>query len=148
MKTYDFSPGASTLQSMFFAAWSICQLIVGSWAFQRGGFAYGIGVLFLGIVTFCAALFVVHRFNRQHVAVGDIGMTLEQGANKARVFAWKEISLIRRGQQSLELVLYEGAPLHIFYIEWDEGKKNEFFAALWSDLQLFAAEKNIAIAEE
>lgn len=148
MKTYDFSPGASTLQSMFFALWGACQLIVGSLAFHRGGFTYGIGVLFLGMVTFCAALFVVHRFNRQRIVVGNIGLTFERGAKSARVCAWKEISSIRRGQQSLELVLYEGDPLQVFYIEWDKDKKNEFFAPLWGDLQTFAAERNIAIKED
>lgn len=136
------------MQSMFFAAWGGCQIIVGSMAFHRGGFVYGLGVLFLGIATFCAALFVVQRFNRQHIVLGDMGVTLEQGAASARVLAWKEISHIRRGRQNLELVLYQGGPLQLFYLEWDEKKKDEFFAALWSDLLKYAAEKHIAIEEE
>jgi len=148
MHTYDFSPGTSTLQSIFFAAWSACQLIVSNLAFHRGGFVYGLGVLVFGIAAFSAAVFVAHRSNRQRISVGDIGIAIERGPSHAPVLAWNKIARIRRGQQSIALVLHEGDPLQIFYMEWDEKKKNEYFATLWEDVETRANEKNIAIEKD
>ena len=148
MHTYDFSPETSTLQSIFFAAWSACQLIVSSLAFHRGGFSYGLGVLFFGIVVFCAAVFVAHRLHRQRISIGDIGIALERGPSHAPVLAWNKIACIRRGPNSLELVLHKGDPIELFYIEWDEKKKNEYLPALWEDVETRAAEKDIAIEKD
>jgi len=122
MQEYDFSREASRWQRFFFAIWGGCQLIVSNIAFQRDGFFYGLLVLVFGIVAFCAAISFAHRLNRQRVSVGPVGIALEQGLTRARIFAWNAISQIEKRHGRLTLVLKDGGTIELFFIEWDEKK--------------------------
>ena len=81
MQTFDFSRGASSMQSLFFAFWGVAQLVISSIAFQRSGFFYGLSILVLGIIAFCAAGYFVLRFNRQRLSIDQVGIALKQDSS-------------------------------------------------------------------
>ena len=86
------SPGAS--QRLVFALLGVCQLILSTIAFQRGGFAYGLAVLGGGIAAFCAAAFFVHRLHRRLVWLGPEGVTVEEGLFGRQTLAWAEVEKV------------------------------------------------------
>ena len=86
------SPGAS--QRLVFALLGVCQLILSTIAFQRGGFAYGLAVLGGGIAAFCAAAFFVHRLHRRLVWLGPEGVTVEEGLFGRQALAWDEVKKV------------------------------------------------------
>ena len=86
------SPGAS--QRLVFALFGIGQLVISSVAFQRGGFFYGLIVLFCGIAAFCGAVFFVHRLNRRLIFLGPEGIVVEEGWQGRRALAWEDIAAV------------------------------------------------------
>ena len=98
----SISPGAS--QRLIFALLGIGQLVLGTIAFQRGGFAYGLAVLGGGIAAFCAAAFFVHRLHRRLVWLGPEGVTVEEG------LVWSADLGVGRGQKGECVAGRDGVP--------------------------------------
>lgn len=86
------SPGAG--QRLIFALLGVGQLLLGTIAFQRGGFAYGLAVLGGGIAAFCAAAFFVHRLHRRLVWLGPEGIIVEEGLFGRQTLAWAEVKKV------------------------------------------------------
>ena len=126
MKTYDFSPDVSLFQRVLFGLWGGVQLFVGTVAFQRQGFIQGLGVMLFGMVAFCAALFVVFRFNRQRISVGDVAIVIEMGPARSRSVAWGHIEGIIRGENGFEIVLKSSDRLDLLGL--NSLQKNRLFA--------------------
>ena len=91
---FDLSTNPGTSQRLIFALLGISQLILGTIAFQRGGFAYGLAVLGGGIAAFCAAAFFVHRLHRRLVWLGPEGVTVEEGLFGRQTLAWAEVKKV------------------------------------------------------
>ena len=95
MDRFDLSSRPGTSQRLIFALFGIGQLVLSSVAFQRGGFFYGLIVLFCGIVIFCGAVIFVHRLNRCLVFLGPEGLAVEEGWHEYRTLAWEDVSTVR-----------------------------------------------------
>ena len=91
---FDLSTSPGTSQRLVFALLGVSQLVLGTIAFQRGGFAYGLAVLAGGIVAFCAAAFFVHRLHRRLVWLGPEGVTVEEGLFGRQTLAWAEVKKV------------------------------------------------------
>ena len=91
---FDLSTNPGTSQRLVFALLGISQLVLGTIAFQRGGFAYGLAVLCGGIAAFCAAAFFVHRLHRRLVWLGPKGVTVEEGLFGRQTLAWAEVKKV------------------------------------------------------
>ena len=145
MKTYDFSRDVSLFQRFLFGLWGLVQLFVGTVAFQRQGFAQGLGIMLFGMVTFCAALFVVFRFNRQRISVGDVGIVIEMGTARSRAVAWDRIEGIVRGDNRLEIVLKSGDSLDLPGLDSPGGKDGLALDTLWQQIRSYALERRILL---
>ena len=145
MKTYDFSRDVSLFQRVLFGLWGLVQLFVGTVAFQRQGFVQGLGIMLFGMVAFCAALFVVFRFNRQHISVGDVGVVIEIGPVRSRAVAWEHIEGIIRGENGLEIVLKDGDRLDLLGLDSPSGKSGAALDALWEQIRGYALEQRISL---
>ncbi len=143
MKTYDFSRGASSVQRALFALWGIVQLVVSSIAFQRGGFAHGLWVLFFGLAAFCAAIFIVYRFNRQRVSIGDVGIVIEMGPTRARAVAWNLVRRIERTGSSVVISLNSGDEVHLLDLVPVGPERADGVDALWEDMRARAEARNV-----
>ena len=91
---FDLSTNPGTSQRLIFALLGIGQLVLGTIAFQRGGFAYGLAVLGGGIAAFCAAAFFVHRLHRRLIWLGPEGVTVEEGLFGRQTLAWAEVKKV------------------------------------------------------
>ena len=91
---FDLSTSPGTSQRLIFALLGVSQLVLGTIAFQRGGFAYGLAVLAGGIAAFCAAAFFVHRLHRRLVWLGPEGVTVEEGLFGRQTLAWAEVKKV------------------------------------------------------
>ncbi len=91
---FDLSTSPGTSQRLVFALLGIGQLVLGTIAFQRGGFVYGLAVLGGGIAAFCAAAFFVHRLHRRLVWLGPEGVTVEEGLFGRQTLAWAEVKKV------------------------------------------------------
>ena len=91
---FDLSTSPGTSQRLVFALLGIGQLVLGTIAFQRGGFAYGLAVLGGGIAAFCAAAFFVHRLHRRLVWLGPEGVAVEEGLFGRQTLAWAEVKKV------------------------------------------------------
>lgn len=147
MKTYDFSRDVSLFQRVLFGLWGLVQLFVGTVAFQRQGFVQGLGIMLFGMVAFCAALFVVFRFNRQHISVGDMGVVIEMGPVRSRAVAWDHIEGIVRGGNGLEIVLKDGDRLDLLGLDSPGGKSGAALDALWEQIRGYALEQRISLGQ-
>ena len=145
MKTYDFSRDVSLFQRFLFGLWGVVQLFVGTVAFQRQGFVQGLGIMLFGMVAFCAALFVVFRFNRQRISVGDMGIVIEMGPARSRAVAWDHIEGIIRGETELEIVLKSGDRLDLPGLDSPGEKGGVAIDALWEQIQGYALELRISL---
>ena len=94
VEQFDLSTSPGTSQRLVFALLGVSQLVLGTIAFQRGGFAYGLVVLAGGIVAFCAAAFFVHRLHRRLVWLGPEGVTVEEGLFGRQTLAWAEVKKV------------------------------------------------------
>ena len=147
MKTYDFSPDVSLFQRVLFGLWGVVQLFVGTVAFQRQGFIQGLGVMLFGMVAFCAALFVVFRFNRQRISVGDVAIVIEMGPARSRSVAWDHIEGIIRGENGFEIVLKSGDRLDLLGLNSPDGKGGAALDALWEQIRGYAIEQRISLEQ-
>ena len=147
MKTYDFSPDVSLFQRVLFGLWGVVQLFVGTVAFQRQGFVQGLGIMLFGMVAFCAALFVVFRFNRQRISVGDVAIVIEMGPVRSRSVAWDHIEGIIRGENGFEIVLKSGDRLDLLGLNSPDGKGGAAFDALWEQIRGYAIEQRISLEQ-
>ena len=145
MKTYDFSRDVSLFQRLLFGLWGLVQLFVGTVAFQRQGFVQGLGIMLFGMVAFCAALFVVFRFNRQRISVGDVAIVIEMGPARSREVAWDHIEGIIRGENGLEIVLKSGDRLDLLGLNSLDGKGGAALDALWEQIRGYALEQCISL---
>ena len=145
MKTYDFSRDVSLFQRLLFGLWGLVQLFVGTVAFQRQGFVQGLGIMLFGMVAFCAALFVVFRFNRQCISVGDVGIVIEMGPARSRAVAWDCIEGIVRGDNRIEIVLKSGDSLDLPGLDSPGGKDGLALDALWQQIRSYALERRILL---
>ena len=145
MKTYDFSPDVSLFQRVLFGLWGLVQLFVGTVAFQRQGFVQGLGIMLFGMVAFCAAIFVVFRFNRQRISVGDVAIVIEMGPARSREVAWDHIKGIIRGENGLEIVLKSGDRLNLLGLNSPDGKGGAALDALWEQIRGYALEQRISL---
>ena len=145
MKTYDFSRDVSLFQRFLFGLWGVMQLFVGTVAFQRQGFVQGLGIMLFGMVAFCAALFVVFRFNRQRISVGDVGIVIEMGPARSRAVAWDCIEGIVRGDNRIEIVLKDGDRLDLLGLDSPGGKSGAALDALWEQIRGYALEQRISL---
>ena len=91
---FDLSTSPGTSQRLVFALLGIGQLVLGTIAFQRGGFVYGLAVLGGGIAAFCAAAFFVHRLHRRLVWLGPEGVAVEEGLFGRQTLAWAEVKKV------------------------------------------------------
>ena len=91
---FDLSTSPGTSQRLVFALLGIGQLVLGTIAFQRGGFVYGLVVLGGGIAAFCAAAFFVHRLHRRLVWLGPEGVAVEEGLFGRQTLAWAEVKKV------------------------------------------------------
>lgn len=91
---FDLSTSPGTSQRLVFALLGVCQLILSTIAFERGGFAYGLAVLGGGIAAVCAAAFFVHRLHRRLVWLGPEGVTVEEGLFGRQTLAWAEVKKV------------------------------------------------------
>lgn len=91
---FDLSTSPGTGQRLVFALLGMALLVLGSIAFQRGGFAYGLAVLGGGIAAFCAVVFLVHRLHRRLVWLGAEGVTVEEGLFGRQTLAWAEVEKV------------------------------------------------------
>ena len=91
---FDLSTSPGTSQRLVFALLGVCQLILSTIAFQRGGFVYGLAVLGGGIAAFCSAAFFVHRLHRRLVWLGPEGVTVEEGLFGRQTLAWAEVKKV------------------------------------------------------
>ncbi len=147
MKTYDFSPDVSLFQRVLFGLWGVVQLFVGTVAFQRQGFVQGLGIMLFGMVAFCAALFVVFRFNRQRISVGDVAIVIEMGPARSRSVAWDHIEGIIRGENGFEIVLKSGDRLDLLGLNSPDGKGGAALDALWEQIRGYAIEQRISLEQ-
>ncbi len=147
MKTYDFSPDVSLFQRVLFGLWGVVQLFVGTVAFQRQGFVQGLGIMLFGMVAFCAALFVVFRFNRQRISVGDVAIVIEMGPARSRSVAWDHIEGIIRGENGFEIVLKSGDRLDLLGLNFPDGKGGAALDALWEQIRGYALEQHISLEQ-
>ncbi len=147
MKTYDFSPDVSLFQRVLFGLWGVVQLFVGTVAFQRQGFVQGLGIMLFGMVAFCAALFVVFRFNRQSISVGDVAIVIEMGPARSRSVAWDHIEGIIRGENGFEIVLKSGDRLDLLGLNSPDGKGGAALDALWEQIRGYAIEQRISLEQ-
>ena len=147
MKTYDFSPDVSLFQQVLFGLWGVVQLFVGTVAFQRQGFVQGLGIMLFGMVAFCAALFVVFRFNRQRISVGDVAIVIEMGPARSRSVAWDHIEGIIRGENGFEIVLKSGDRLDLLGLNSPDGKGGAALDALWEQIRVYAIEQRISLEQ-
>ena len=147
MKTYDFSPDVSLFQRVLFGLWGVVQLFVGTVAFQRQGFVQGLGIMLFGMVAFCAALFVVFRFNRQRISVGDVAIVIEMGPARSRSVAWDHIEGIIRGENGFEIVLKSGDRLDLLGLNSPDGKGGAALDALWEQIRVYAIEQRISLEQ-
>ena len=147
MKTYDFSPDVSLFQRVLFGLWGVVQLFVGTVAFQRQGFVQGLGIMLFGMVAFCAALFVVFRFNRQSISVGDVAIVIEMGPARSRSVAWDHIEGIIRGENGFEIVLKSGDRLDLLGLNSPDGKGGAALDALWEQIRVYAIEQRISLEQ-
>lgn len=145
MKTYDFSRDVSLFQRVLFVLWGLVQLVVSSIAFQREGFVHGLGVLLFGMVAFCTAVFVVYRFNRQRITIGDVGIVVEMGPVRARAVAWDHIKCIVRGKNRLEIMLKSGGGLDLPDLDSPNGESGQVLDALWEQIRTYALEQRISL---
>jgi len=145
VKTYDFSRDVSLFQRGLFILWGFVQLLVGTVAFQREGFMQGLGILLFGTVAFCAAIFVVFRFNRQRISVGDVGVVIEMGPARSRAIAWGHIERIIRGEYRLEIVLKSGDHLDLPGLDSPGGKGVAELDVLWDQIRSYALERSISL---
>ena len=148
MTTYDFSRAVGLPQRIFFALWGMVQLVASSVAFQRGGFAYGLGVLLFGIAAFSAAIFVVHRFNRHRISVGDVGLVVEEGPTRARAVPWDHIEEIARSGERIEALLKTRSNVLLSPLALDGEHGVGRLNALWSEMRSHAAERSVSIRED
>lgn len=95
MHRFDLSTRPGTRQRLIFALFGIGQLVLSSVAFQRGGFFYGLIVLFCGITTFCGAVIFVHRLNRCLVFLGPEELAVKEGWHERRALAWEDVAIVR-----------------------------------------------------
>ena len=91
---FDLSTSPGPGQRLIFALLGVCQLILSTIAFQRGGFAYGLAVLVGGIAAFCAAAFFLHRLHRRLVWLGPEGVTVEEGLFGRQTLVWAEVEKV------------------------------------------------------
>jgi len=147
VKTYDFSPDVSLFQRVLFGLWGVVQLFVGTVAFQRQGFVQGLGIMLFGMVAFCAALFVVFRFNRQRISVGDVAIVIEMGPARSRSVAWDHIEGIIRGENGFEIVLKSGDRLDLLGLNSPDGKGGAALDALWEQIRGYAIEQHISLEQ-
>tara|TARA_B100000674_G_C37964778_1_gene974000 strand:+ start:2194 stop:2640 length:447 start_codon:yes stop_codon:yes gene_type:complete len=147
VKTYDFSPDVSLFQRVLFGLWGVVQLFVGTVAFQRQGFVQGLGIMLFGMVAFCAALFVVFRFNRQSISVGDVAIVIEMGPARSRSVAWDHIEGIIRGENGFEIVLKSGDRLDLLGLNSPDGKGGAALDALWEQIRGYAIEQRISLEQ-
>tara|TARA_B100001115_G_scaffold183141_1_gene181134 strand:+ start:1357 stop:1803 length:447 start_codon:yes stop_codon:yes gene_type:complete len=147
VKTYDFSPDVSLFQRVLFGLWGVVQLFVGTVAFQRQGFVQGLGIMLFGMVAFCAALFVVFRFNRQRISVGDVAIVIEMGPARSRSVAWDHIEGIIRGENGFEIVLKSGDRLDLLGLNSPDGKGGAALDALWEQIRGYAIEQRISLEQ-
>lgn len=148
MTTYDFSRAVGFLQRIFFALWGMVQLVVSSIAFQRSGFAYGLGVLLFGIAAFSAAVFVVHRFNRHRISIGGVGLVVEEGPTRARAVPWEHIDEISRSGQRVGARLKDRSNVLLSPLALDGEQGAEQLDALWAEMCSHAAQRGVSIGED
>ena len=101
---FDLSTNPGASQRLIFALLGISQLVLGTIAFQRGGFAYGLVVLGGGIAAFCAAAFFVHRVHRRLVWLGTGGRDRRRGS------VWPADLGVGRGQKGECVAGRDGVP--------------------------------------
>ena len=147
MKTYDFPRDVSLLQRVLFGLWGLVQLFVGTVAFQRQGFIHGLGIMLFGMIAFCVALFVVFRFNRQRISVGDVGIVIEMGPVRSRAVEWDHIQGIIRGESGLEIVLKSGDRLDLLGLDYSGGKGTAALDVLWEQIRSYALEQRISLEQ-
>jgi|TARA_A100001037_G_C15070735_1_gene599309 hypothetical protein len=135
---FDLSTGPGTGQRLIFALFGIGQLVLSSVAFQRGGFFYGLIVLFCGLAAFCAAVFFVYRLNRRLVFLGPEGLAVEEGWHERRALAWENIAAVHLDPALTVVHAASGADIALHRL----ADQSEFIARL----QAITAERQIPVA--